>query len=190
MYSKPRTLAFVGMPGAGKSMCADYLADCGFFRFRFGSIIVNEVIQRGWPVNPNNERTVREEFRAQDGMDAIARRALPLLLSGMQEHETIVIDGLYSWSEYRFLRKELGTDMQLIAVVADRMVRYERLSHRTIRPLTHHEAEERDWTEIEMLEKGGPIAIADFTLLNNGAIEDTLIEMKRILSSIHINLET
>jgi dephospho-CoA kinase len=36
------------------------------------------------------------------------------------------------------------------------------------RPLTFQEAQERDITEIENAEKGGPIAFADYALLNDG----------------------
>jgi dephospho-CoA kinase len=33
--------------------------------------------------------------------------------------------------------------------------------------MTAQQARERDWAEIENLEKGGPIAIADHTIINN-----------------------
>ena len=55
----------------------------------------------------------------------------------------------------------------LVAIVCDRHLRYARLAQRPERPLTPVEAEQRDYGEIENLEKGGPIAIADYTLLNN-----------------------
>src|SRR5215207_6772531 len=100
----PRALALVGMPGAGKSLCARHLEAKGYFQYRFGSIVVDEVSRRGLPLNPENERIVREEFRAKEGMDAIARRALPILRQALQRQNCIVIDGLYSWSEYKTLR--------------------------------------------------------------------------------------
>jgi dephospho-CoA kinase len=177
-----RTLALVGMPGAGKTLCAQHLAARGFFQFRFGGIVEDEVKRRGLPVTPENERLVREEFRAQEGMDAIAKRALPHLRSGMQAHQTLIIDGLYSFSEYRLLRRELGEDMVVVAIVAARGLRYARLAARPIRPLTAHEAEQRDWQEIERLEKGGPIAIADYTLINDGSTEDLLNELDQLLA--------
>jgi len=36
---------------------------------------------------------VREEFRANEGMDAIARRALPILKAALERQNCIVIDG-------------------------------------------------------------------------------------------------
>lgn len=164
----PRVLALVGMPGAGKSMCAVHLQAKGFFQYRFGGIIVGEVARRGLPLTPDTERLVREELRAVDGMAAIAMRALPILHEALESHSHIIIDGLYSFSEYKFLRSALGTGMVVVAVIADRALRYARLGERAERPLTPDEAEARDVQEIERLEKGGPIAIADYTLLNNG----------------------
>jgi dephospho-CoA kinase len=163
----PRALALVGMPGAGKSLCARHLESKGYFQYRFGSIVVDEVARRGLPLNPENERFIREALRANEGMDAIARRALPILREALEHHACIVIDGLYSWSEYKTLRAELGGELIVVAVVSERALRYARLAERVERPLSSDEAERRDYQEIEMLEKGGPIALADYTLLNN-----------------------
>lgn len=164
----PRALALVGMPGAGKSLCAAHLAARGFFQFRFGGIVVDEVARRGWALTPDHERIVREELRAHEGMDAIAKRALPILTHALDEHPCIVIDGLYSFSEYKLLNRELGGTLIVVAIVSERPLRYARLTTRDERPLTTEEAEQRDHAEIEKLEKGGSIAIADYTLLNNG----------------------
>lgn len=177
---RPRSLALVGMPGAGKTLCARHLESRGYYQFRFGGIVEDEVVRQGLAVTPENERTVREKFRADEGMAAIAKLALPHLKTALQTHTSIVIDGLYSFSEYKLLRQDLGTDMVVVAIVCPRWLRYERLAARPIRPLTPQQAEERDWQEIERLEKGGPIAIADFTLTNNGE-SDTLLESLDLL---------
>jgi dephospho-CoA kinase len=179
-----RALALVGMAGSGKTLCAEHLQQRGFFQFRFGSIIENEVIRRGLPVNPENERVVREEFRANEGMDAIAKRALPLLQEGLEKHPCIVIDGLYSFKEYVTLRQELGAEMVVVAIVASRAIRYARLASRPHRPLTAEEAERRDWQEIVTLEKGGPIAIADYTLINDKVEAELLAALDELLSEI------
>ncbi len=173
------------MPGAGKSLCARHLEAKGYFQYRFGSIIVDEVARRGQALTPDNERIVREEFRANEGMDAIARRALPILKQALERQNCIVIDGLYSWSEYKTLRSDLSGDMVVIAVVSERGLRYSRLAERLERPLTSAEAERRDYQEIENLEKGGPIALADFTLLNNGASDELLAALDGLIERLH-----
>ncbi len=180
----PHALALVGMPGAGKTLCAKHLEGRGYFQYRFGSIVVDEVARRGLPLNPENERIVREQFRREEGMDAIARRALPHLKTALETHPCIIIDGLYSFSEYKMLHSELGGDMAVVAIVSARPLRYRRLAERLERPLTHDEAERRDYQEIERLEKGGPIAIADYTLLNDGEPEALLTALDALVERL------
>jgi dephospho-CoA kinase len=184
ILNTPRALALVGMPGAGKTLCARHLEGRGYFQYRFGSIVVNEVARRGWAVTPENERIVREEIRANEGMDAIARRALPHLKTALAQHRSVVIDGLYGFSEYRTLRAELGTDMVVVAVICPRWMRYSRLAGRPERPLTAAEAEARDYQEIEKLEKGGPIALADFFLLNDREPELVLSALDALVAEL------
>lgn len=180
----PRALALVGMPGSGKSLCAAHLETRGYFQFRFGGIVVAEVHRRGWPLTPDTERTVREEFRHDDGMAAVAMRALPTLRAALAERTSIIIDGLYSWSEYKLLQEDLDGGLVVVAVVAERAVRYGRLARRVERPLTAEEARRRDWQEIEFLEKGGPIAIADYTLINNGPSEALFADLDALIERL------
>lgn len=179
-----RALALVGMPGAGKSLCARHLEARGYFQYRFGSIVVDEVSRRGLPLNPENERIVREEFRSSEGMDAIAQRALPILRQALERYSCIVIDGLYSWSEYKTLRAELTGELTVVAVVSERALRYARLAERRERPLSTIEAERRDYQEIENLEKGGPIALADYTLLNNDTPDVLLNALDALIETL------
>ncbi len=164
----PRALALVGMPGSGKTLCAMHLKSRGFAHFRFGGIVEDEVRRRGLVVNPANEREVREDLRAHEGMNAIAIRALPHLKAALVSHRCLVIDGLYGFGEYKLLHAELGASMVVVAIVSSRHLRYQRLAQRADRPLSPEEAEARDEREIDTLEKGGPIAIADYTLVNDG----------------------
>jgi len=185
MSETPRALALVGMPGAGKTLCAKHLEKRGFYQFRFGGIVEGEVTRRGWPVTPENERIVREELRRDEGMDVMAKRALPHLKAALADNRCIVIDGLYSFSEYKTLHNELGADMAVVAIVSPRALRYQRLATRFDRPLTPEEAERRDYAEIESLEKGGPIAIADYTLLNAGEAKDLLAALDALVERLN-----
>lgn len=180
----PRALALVGMPGAGKTLCAKHLESQGYYQFRFGGIIVNEVQRRGWPITPENERIVREEIRAHEGIAAIAQRALPHLQAALLQHQSIIIDGLYGFSEYKLLHANLGTNMVVVAITSPRWLRYHRLTTRQERPLTPEEAEQRDHQEIEKLEKGGPIAIADYTLINDREPQDLLAALDSLVAAL------
>lgn len=180
----PQALALVGMPGAGKSLCAQHLESKGFYKYRFGQIVVDEVARRDLPLTPENERIVREDLRANEGINAIAQRALPILKAALHQHNTIIIDGLYGFGEYKLLNEALGAAMIVVAIVANRPVRYQRLSERPERPLNPAEAQNRDMREIEQLEKGGPIAIADYTLLNNDDPAKLLSDLDDLLNTL------
>lgn len=164
-------LAIVGMAGSGKSQVTQRLAEKGLPTLRFGAIIIREVLARKLPITPEHERSVREELRAAYGMDVCARLSLPQIRAMLAEHPAVIIDGMYSFSEYKTLKREFGDDMVVIAVYAPRALRYRRLAEREERPLTPAEAEERDYREIEHIEKGGPIALADELIVNDGDLE-------------------
>ena len=161
-------LALVGMTGSGKSEVSGYLNSLDFPSVRFGQVVVDEVARRGWELDPMNERKAREELRAAEGMDVCARRTLPAIRTALEESPLVVIDGLYSWSEYKTLKAAWGEKLILLLVHTSKETRYHRLKMRPERPLTSQEAQERDITEIENAEKGGPIAFADYALFNDG----------------------
>ncbi|MEM6282765.1 MAG: AAA family ATPase [Chloroflexota bacterium] len=184
--SAKMAIAFVGMPGSGKSVCAEYMAQQGFYKYRFGQIVVDEVHHRGLSLTPLNERMVREDIRNGEGINAIAQRALPHLQTALQAHDVIIIDGLYGFGEYKLLQSTLGVPLVLIAVFTSRHLRYQRLASRTERPLTNEEARTRDYREIENLEKGGPIAIADYTILNDDTREELIERLEQLLERIGI----
>lgn len=170
-------IAVVGMCGAGKSEITEYFIRHGFYHLHFGDLTQKELKKNGLPVNEKNEREARERLRKEYGKAAFA----VLSIDEIKEHENenVVIDGLYSWSEYRYL-KERYPEMKVIAVVTDNAVRKERLSVRPVRPLTNEEVDSRDVAEIENLEKGGPIAIADYYVVNNGDLSETLARLEKL----------
>jgi dephospho-CoA kinase len=46
------------------------------------------------------------------------------------------------------------------------------------------EAASRDRAEVENINKGGPIAMADFTIINESSLENLRQEAKRIISEL------
>jgi len=62
--------------------------------------------------------------------------------------------------------------------------RYARLADRVERPLTTEEAASRDEAEIKNINKSGPIAMADFTILNEGTIKELKREVKKVISAL------
>ena len=99
------------------------------------------------------------------------------------KHGKVVIDGLYSYEEFEFLKKEYN-DLTLIAVETSAEKRYERLSKREIRSLTEKQAKQRDETEIEKLNIQKTIDSADFTLHNIFSEHELEEQIEKIIEKV------
>jgi dephospho-CoA kinase len=178
-----KVVAIVGMTGAGKSEVARVFEEHGFKRVRFGDITDEELNNRGLEPNEENERGIREELRKRYGMAAYAELSLPMIDSSLKSSD-VVVDGLYSWEEYTLLKERYGERLKVLAVWSSPTTRYARLAHRAKRTLTLKEAAGRDKSEIENINKGGPIAMADFTILNENLLERLKMETERVLPAL------
>lgn len=171
MHSKQKKIfAIVGMPGSGKTEVTRIFQEKGLPFVRFGEETDRALKEAGLQLTEQNERAYREKLRLKLGMAAYAIKAKPKIAKLVKEHEVVILDGLYSWEEYQYLKSEFP-NLELICVIAEPPVRYARLARRSIRSLSGEEARQRDIDEIEKLSKGGPIAIADYCIDNNGTIE-------------------
>lgn len=181
-----KLLAIVGMAGSGKSVIIDYLTNRGIPKSYFGGMNLKEMTKRGIEITPENEKLFRKQIREEEGNDWVVRQVIAevndLIAAGQKR---IVLDGLYSWTEYKVLKHEFPGELTVIAVVAPRDLRYQRLADRPERPFDAEAARERDYHEIETIEKGGPIAIADYYLINDGKVEDLYAQLEPILKTIN-----
>jgi dephospho-CoA kinase len=180
------------MPGSGKSIISDELAKKGFAYLRFGQITLDKIKEDGLEVNEANEKKTREGFRKEHGMAAFAVLNIPKIDELIKDFN-VAVDGLYSWSEYKMLKEKYGENMFVLAVFAPPKLRYERLENRSaenddqkrFRSFTKVESKSRDYAEIENMEKGGPIAMADFTIVNTGTIDEAKEKLGQFLSQIN-----
>ena len=181
-----KILAFVGMAGAGKSSAIEHITAKGFPKVYFGGVIYDAMHEAGIEITPESQQVFREQIRKQEGNDFVVKRIIAqihkLINSGQRQ---ILADGLYSWTEYKAMKHEFPGELVIIAIVAPKRLRYHRLAQRPVRPFTGAEAIERDYTEIENLEKGGPIAIADHYIINNGDISDLYKKVDTILDEVN-----
>lgn len=178
-----KLIAIVGMCGAGKSDATQWFCERGWQKVYFGGVTMEELKKKGLPVTPDNEKTERERLRRELGMEAFA-----VLLSDTIKEKlddgNVVLDGLYSWSEYKYIYDNITPDIKLVAIIADSGLRYSRLADRPIRPFTAEQARKRDIAEIENLEKGGPIAAADHFIDNNGSYEQFRESVKALIDRL------
>lgn len=182
-----KILAIVGMSGSGKSVVVDHLTELGYPKVYFGGMIYKEMEKRGIERTPDgeSEKHFREMIRETEGKDWVVRQVIEEakgLISAGQKR--VVLDGLYTWTEYKILKKEFPGQMSVLAVVVDKAIRHKRVGKRPERPFNTEEIQERDRSEIENLEKGGPIAMADYYLLNNSGVDELKAGVDAVLKQI------
>lgn len=181
-----KIVAFVGLAGSGKSAAVEYLTEKGYPKIYFGGIFYKALKEAGiTPGDWEPENAFRKELREKEGKDFIAVRAVKeardLIGAGQKR---IILDGLYSWSEYKILKHEFPGELTTIAIVTPKHLRYQRMANRPERPMTSEEVEQRDWKEIEDVEKGGPIAIADYFVHNDRDLDNLHSQLDAILREI------
>ena len=177
-----KLIAVVGMAGSGKSIATDYLEKKGWNKIYFGGAIMDKLKEEGKEVTPANEKKCREDIRAKYGMAPVAVLLEERIKKAYEEKDT-VLDGLYSWDEYVYLKKSFP-ELILVCVCCDKKKRYERIAVRPFRPFNSEEIVTRDVSEIENLAKGGPIAYADYYILNNGDKDGVILRLVEILKKL------
>lgn len=181
-------LAFVGAPAAGKTVAAAVAKEMGIPIITMGDVIRGELQRRKLSLSDANAGRVANDLREREGMDAIARRCIPLI-GDIKDKEgkkakkpIIVIDGIRGIAEVETFKKEFGTDFVLVRIEAPLILRYERIKTRgrgddllNIEEFKGREEREKRWGMGEAMEK------ADKVVKNEGSLETFKEEIKRLL---------
>ncbi len=175
-----KIIAVIGMCGSGKSEAVKFFGGRGYKKVYFGEVVIDEVKRLGLEVNEKNERTARENLRKEFGMGAMAIKSLPKI-ENFIKNSNVVIESLYSWEEFKIINNIFGDAFKLLTIYTTKELRYERLAKRPVRPLTYEESQSRDISEIEKLDKGGPIAFTDYLVMNDGTLEELNENLKKYL---------
>lgn len=110
-------IAIVGMPGSGKSFAVDHLVGVtGGELVYFGGVVIEELETLGLEINEENEKRVRMQLRRDHGMEAMATKRLPKIRSILSEGKPVIIDGIYSYSELKYLRPIFKNHLCLISL--------------------------------------------------------------------------
>lgn len=181
---KNKLIAVVGMAGSGKSIATDYLEGKGFVKLYFGGITYKLMEEAGVKRTEDgkSEKEFRENLRKEHGAACYAKFLEPEIEKALLE-KNVVLDGLYSWYEYNYLIEKFP-NLQLVCILADKKLRYERVNVRKERSFTKDAIIYRDINEIENLAKGGPIAYADYYLLNNEDLDKYIVRLEEIIKDI------
>lgn len=178
-----KIIAVVGMAGAGKTSACNFLKNNGYSILRFGDQTDIGLKEKGLPLTEQNEKNYREELRKKLGMAAYAIKIASRIKEALKQNQKIALDGLYSWEEYVYLKKYFP-GLILLCIYTRPEIRHKRLYWRKLRKLTKKEAQARDVAELVNLNKGGPIALADYLIENNGPVQIFRREMNQFLDFI------
>ncbi len=190
-----RVIAFVGLPLSGKSTAAKVAEEMGIPVVCMGDIVREEAKRRGLPQTDENLGKIAEELRRKEGMDAIAKRCIPIIREKGMETGVVVIDGVRGIAEVERFKKEFGDDFILINIEAPLEIRFQRALKRkrsdditTIEDLKKRDERELSWN------MGEAMKIANFTIENVGGLEEFKEKVRDILTQlakkVEIEIET
>lgn len=174
-------MAVVGLPGCGKTEAINYLIKkLAWPKVYLGDATFEEMKKRGLAINEKNEKLIREELRQEHGMACYALWAIDKIKK-LGSSANVLVESLYSWEEYLEFKKIFGDDFLVVAIYSSSRERYRRLAGRSVRPLTASEAMSRDHSQIVNLHQAGPIAMADWTAINNASRKNLFSQLDALI---------
>lgn len=169
--------------GAGKGTLVTYLVEmCGFTHYSARAFLIEEIERRGLPVNRDSMIEVSNDLRTTYGADHVIRQ---LHKRAQASGQDAIIESVLTTGEAQYL-KEQGA--LLIAIDADRHVRYERITARQSETdrVSFEKFVEQEERKMHSDDPGkhnvaGVMAIADVHLMNNGTVEELEAEVHATL---------
>lgn len=124
MKKKPFIIGITGAFGSGKSTASDFFESKGFAKIILSSFLEEEAKKRiKGKITRKLLQDIGNTWRKKYGNGILAKKTLYLLLS--KDIKNAVVDGIRNIGEIDELRK--NNRFILLAVIADREVRFERL---------------------------------------------------------------
>lgn len=178
-------IAIVGLPGVGKTDAANFFREKDLPVISFGKIVTDLVEKKYKKQTEEFHKLVREGIRAEHGVEAMAVLSRDKIKQALKKSNIVVIDGMRSWQEYEYLKKELkDVKIYILALFADKHIRYHRVSKRkSDRPELY--GEDRDINELIRINMGPTIAFADFMVKNNFSKEEFLDKLEEAYREVY-----
>lgn len=180
-------LGFVGPIAAGKGTTCQYLKEkYGAEIFRF-STMLRDVLDRFYiPQSRENMQAVSSVLRQAFGDDLMAKTIA--MDATKAPAEIVGIDGVRRLPDIKHLRQIPG--FYLVAIVAGQKTRFERITRRgentddNQKTFEDFKRDEQREAELQIAEV---IHAADFTLNNDGTVEELYGQIDNILNKINNN---
>jgi adenylate kinase len=186
-YNHRSIIAIVGLAGSGKTEAARFFSEEKDVPIiSFGRVINEMVNAKGLPHVESVHKKIREDLRKKHGFEALAVLNRDKIKKALERNKIVVIDGLYSWEEFTYLKQEFPKiNVYLLAIFADKSVRYKRIATRKERNKLY--GEERDINELIGANKGAPIAFSDFLIKNNFSVQDFHDKLENVYREIYFS---
>jgi dephospho-CoA kinase len=180
-------IGITGTIGAGKGTVVGYLVDKKNFKhFSARAFLVEEIERRGLKNNRDNMMAVGNDLREKNSPSFVADE---LFKKALESGENCVIESLRTAGEIESLRKK--GNFSLLAIDADPKIRYQRILGRSsatdnIGFERFLADEEREMTSDDPNKQNlrKCIAMADFTIVNNGDIDFLNQQIEEIYNRI------
>ncbi len=177
-------LGITGTDGAGKGTVVEYLVkNKGFAHYSARAIWIEELNKRGEEPTRANMRLIANEMREQFGNDFLITYYLQKIKEDGTDKE--IIESIRTVAEAQTLKANGGI---LIAVDADEEIRYARVQARrsetdkvTFEQFQAHEELEAHDPNPHGMQKQKVIAMADYTIMNDGSVEELFQSIERVL---------
>jgi dephospho-CoA kinase/8-oxo-dGTP pyrophosphatase MutT (NUDIX family) len=178
-------IGITGTDGAGKGTVVEYLKTKGFTHYSARELIVAEIERQGLPVSRNQMRLTANEMRAAQGNEYVIKESYKRATKAGVTNA--VIESLRATAEAEYLKAQGGI---LLAVDAEQAVRYERVQARrsesdqvTFEQFVEHEELEKNDPDPNGMQKAKVIAMADYTITNDGTVEELEAQVERFLEA-------
>jgi dephospho-CoA kinase len=189
-------IGFTGRIAAGKESVKHFLVDKGFTYVETSQVLKEELSRRGMEITRTNMQDLGDELRAKDGHGALMKLVLEKINYVNNRDKHFILDSLRNAGEADFLR-EHADEFILIAVDAPQRLRFERILSRgkTHDPKTWEEflvIDNRDYFD-ESNPFGQQVRDcmerADFLIVNDGALEDSVKKIQEIWGEIRKKID-
>jgi len=162
-------VALTGMPGAGKTTVANYLAKKGIPLLIMGDVVREAVQNDGLEPTSDNLSKLMLRLREKNGPEAIAylvANKIKTMKHQNKEFDVVIVDGIRSMAEIKVL-KGVG-NVKLLAIHGSTLTRYSHIKERARSdvPSNIGEFDKRDKVEMGV-GISDAIALADETISNN-----------------------
>ncbi len=177
-----RVIGTVGLAGSGKGEFAAVAEELGVPVVTMGDAVRAACRERGLdPAEHHGE--VAQALRRENGPAAVAEASLPHVETALEDHETVLIDGIRSDVEVDVFRERFGDDFTLVAVDAPYEIREERVTERGRDAIGESGESLHDRDERELgFGLAEAIARAEVTIENAGTLESFRSRVREVLT--------